>query len=136
MPDDARCPVGGEAALALVGIGAKIGLARGQGAQGLADERDGLVLVDVADDPHFDRAAGHAVGKVGLELGEGQPAVILDRLQREARVVVGQNAADRIAQGRGGRGAQLGEEIVDADPVASFALWPVPGVADQRGEQL
>ena len=44
-------------------------------------------------DPDLDRAVRQPVGQIGLELGEGQLAIVLDLAQAEARIAIRQDRA-------------------------------------------
>ena len=136
MAHDAGRAVGGEGAGSGVGVGAELSLARGQGAERPGDEIYRLLLVKVADQRQLHRAVLEPVGDRGAQLVESERHVGILRLQREARVVAADDAAEGIVERAFGRGLERGEEAVDAAAELRLAFRAVAGIGDKRGEQL
>ena len=78
---------------------AELRFALGQRAKGRGNRSDRRILVEIADQPDFDRAVFQPVADRCLEVIEGQ--LFEHRLvgERKARVVVRQDRADLAADG-------------------------------------
>ena len=128
--------VGGERAHAVGRVIAELRLARGQGTESLRHQRDRLVGVDVADQRQLQRAVRQAVADRRLQPGEVEREIGFLRLQGEARIAVGDDPAEAVAERGIGRRVEAGEIVLDIAAVLRLALRAVAGIADRRGEQL
>src|SRR5690606_22837665 len=132
----ARRAIGSEGALPVVVVGAECSLASGQCTERAGDETDRFGSVEARDNGEFQRPRSETVAAVALQLGEAQGDVGFLGLQREARIPVGDDAAERIAERTFGRGGKPGEEVFDVAAVLRLTLRPEPWVGDRRGQHL
>jgi len=122
--------------VAAVRIGAEVRFALGQGAKGAGHHGHGRGFIDIADHADFDRSIAQPVGNRAAQLFEVELAVILYLAQAETRVPVGQDRAHVCRQGRAGRRAQAGEQVVDRLQEQDFAFLAIAGIDHLRGGQL
>jgi hypothetical protein len=113
VADHPERAVGGERAGAVGLVVAELGLARRQRAERPGDEGDRLVGIEVADDRQLERAVGEAIADRRAQLLKVQREVGVLRLQREARVAVGDDLAEVVGQRAVGRRVEAGEEVLD-----------------------
>ena len=134
--EDALAAGGGEAAGAGLLARVELGLAGRQRAKRRGDGGNRLGLVEIAHQRQLDRAARQPVADRGLEPGVVEREEGFLRLEREARIIVGQDPAQRRAQRVARRRIERGEVIVDPLAEPLLALAAIARIGQQRGEHL
>ena len=119
-----------------VGIRAEGVFTRGQGAQRARDDGNGFFRIEIAHERQLQRAVGQPVGNGLLQIVKGQRHEIVQRLQREARIIVRQDSTLFCRQRGGWRCAQALEIIADRSAELQLRLRTIAGVGDRCGEQL